>query len=440
MSLDSRKWFAPPAIVLAAAAALVVCSQPSRVGSAAFAAQTTRLKIGVDLPLSGAEAAGNIPTENGVLLAIEEAGRAGFAPGYTLAPYVLDDAVEGKHDPAQGAQNVRTFIADPSVLGIVGPANSNVAKAEIPITNDAGLVQIAASTTADGLTRGPDAARLRVEHPDTTTFFRLCTLDSLQGAAGARFARKLGLNKAFIIDDNETYGKGLADVFEQKFGSAGGTIVGHEHILPTQTDFTPLLSKVRGAGADVIFYGGVSSTGGGLLRRQQVNNGCGRNVLHGFRARRDALAGSPRVRRRISSSLQGRPRAIQRQWLRGGEDHHRGAFAVDRPRSRRPAESRASARQRRGNEELFDSGRLDQLRSLRRYDGTNLEFIPGRARQSSLHQPNRGREHEVREGRRRSISGRGTYGEGQRPALLADIRVRASCRTFSAVAARPRPA
>lgn len=281
MSLDSRKWFAPPAIVLAAAAALVVCSQPSRVGSAAFAAQTTRLKIGVDLPLSGAEAAGNIPTENGVLLAIEEAGRAGFAPGYTLAPYVLDDAVEGKHDPAQGAQNVRTFIADPSVLGIVGPANSNVAKAEIPITNDAGLVQIAASTTADGLTRGPDAARLRVEHPDTTTFFRLCTLDSLQGAAGARFARKLGLNKAFIIDDNETYGKGLADVFEQKFGSAGGTIVGHEHILPTQTDFTPLLSKVRGAGADVIFYGGVSSTGGGLLRRQQVNNGFGGIVLLG---------------------------------------------------------------------------------------------------------------------------------------------------------------
>jgi branched-chain amino acid transport system substrate-binding protein len=254
----------------------------------ALAAETKTLKIGIDLPLSGAEAAGNIPTENGVVLAIAEADARGLPYGYTVEPYALDDAVEGKHDPAQGAQNVRTFIADPSVLGIVGPANSNVAKAEIPIDNDAGLVQIAASTTADGLTRGPDAAKLRIANPAVNTFFRLSTLDSRQGAAAAAFAKKLGLSKAFIIDDNETYGKGLADVFEQQFGAAGGTILGHDHILPTQTDFTPLLSKVHGSGADVIFYGGVSSTGGGLLRRQQVSNGFGSIPLFGG----DGLSGA----------------------------------------------------------------------------------------------------------------------------------------------------
>ncbi len=270
--------FAPRPINLRSAAALaIVTLLISPVGSgrrsSAIAGETKTLKIAIDLPLSGAEAAGSIPAENGVLLAIAEASRNPLPYGFALAPYVLDDAVEGKHDPAQGAQNVRTFVADASVLAIVGPANSNVAKAEIPITNDAGLVQIAASTTADGLTRGPDAAKLRIANPDVNTFFRLCTLDSRQGAAAASFAKKLGLRKAFLIDDNETYGKGLADVFERQFGAAGGTIVSHEHLLPTQTDFTPLLSKVHGSGADMIFYGGVSTTGGGLLRRQQVNNG-----------------------------------------------------------------------------------------------------------------------------------------------------------------------
>ena len=253
----------------------------------ARAADTKTIKIGLDLPLSGGEAGANIPTENGVLLAIEEANAAGLPSGYTLAPYVLDDSVEGKHDPAQGAQNVRTFIADPDVLAFVGPANSSVAKAEIPLANDAGLVQIAASTTADGLTRGPDAAKLRVAHPDVNTFFRLSTLDSRQGAAGASFAKRLGLSKAFIIDDNETYGKGLADVFEQQFGAQGGTILGHEHVLPTQTDFTPLLTKAKASGADVLFFGGVSVTGGGLLRRQQVTSGLGKIPLLGG----DGLAG-----------------------------------------------------------------------------------------------------------------------------------------------------
>jgi branched-chain amino acid transport system substrate-binding protein len=257
------------------------------VRSSALAVETKTIKVGVDLPLSGGDAASNIPTENGVLLAIEEANATGLPHGYKVASYVLDDAVEGKHDPAQGAQNVRTFIADPSVLALVGPANSNVAKAEIPLANDAGLVQIAASTTADGLTRGADAANLRVAHPDVNSFFRLSTLDSRQGAAGASFAKKLGLSRAFIIDDNETYGKGLADVFEQQFGALGGTILGHEHLIPTQTDYTPLLTKARATGADIIFFGGVSVTGGGLLRRQQVSQGLGKIPLLGG----DGLAG-----------------------------------------------------------------------------------------------------------------------------------------------------
>ena len=145
-------------------------------------------------------------------LAIEQAGRNGFAGGaFKLEPSVLDDAVQGKHDPAAGAQNVQTFISDPAVLAMVGPFNSNVAKSEIPLTNDAGLAQISPSNTNDGLTIGDAAKKLRTAHPDVNTYFRVCTRDSKQGSALAQVAyQRLGFKKVFVIDDNETYGKGRA--------------------------------------------------------------------------------------------------------------------------------------------------------------------------------------------------------------------------------------
>jgi branched-chain amino acid transport system substrate-binding protein len=239
-----------------------------------LAASQPTIKIGVDLPVSGADAAIGIPTQNGVVLAIEAANARKFAGGaYKLEASLLDDAVEGKHDPAAGAQNVKTFIADAAVLAMVGPFNSNVAKSEIPLTNDAGLVQISPSNTNDGLTVGDDAKKLRVANPDVNTYFRVCTKDSRQGAALAQFAKKLGFKKIFIIDDNETYGKGLADHFEAAYKQLGGISLGHEHITANQQDFKALLTKVKATSPDAVFFGGNTSTGGGLLRRQMGDVG-----------------------------------------------------------------------------------------------------------------------------------------------------------------------
>jgi branched-chain amino acid transport system substrate-binding protein len=134
-------------------------------------------------------------------------------------------------------------------------------------------VQISPSNTNDGLTVGDDAKKLRTANPDTNAYFRVCTRDSRQGAALAKFARKLGYKKVFIIDDNETYGKGLADNFDASFRSDGGTVLGHEHITPNQQDFKALLTKVKGSSPDAVFFGGNTSTGGGLLRRQMGDVG-----------------------------------------------------------------------------------------------------------------------------------------------------------------------
>jgi branched-chain amino acid transport system substrate-binding protein len=243
-------------------------------GTSAHAASLGTLRIGVDLPVSGADAAIGVPTQNGAVLAIEDANKHGFAAGaWKLDASLLDDAVQGKHDPAAGAQNVKTFISDSSVMAMIGPFNSNVAKSEIPLTNDAGLAQISPSNTNDGLTIGDDAKKLRTAHPDTNAYFRVCTRDSRQGGALATFAQKLGYKKMFLIDDNETYGKGLADNFEASFKRLGGTVLGHEHITANQQDFKALLTKVHSTSPDAVFFGGNTSTGGGLLRRQMADVG-----------------------------------------------------------------------------------------------------------------------------------------------------------------------
>jgi branched-chain amino acid transport system substrate-binding protein len=234
------------------------------------------VKLGLDLPLSGIDGASALPVRNAVILAVDDANRRGFPGGAHVELDDLDDSVQGKHDPAQGAQNMRTFATDDAVLAALGPMNSNVAEAEIPIANSAGFPLISMAATAIDLTIGPNALRLRPDRPDRPSFFRVCAADDRQGAASAAYARRLGLRRAFVIDDNESYGKGLADVFAADFPRLGGSVAGREHLTPFQLDYKPLLTKVSALHPDVIFFGGIVSTGGGLLRKQMGDVGLGR--------------------------------------------------------------------------------------------------------------------------------------------------------------------
>src|SRR5437899_11731412 len=85
------------------------------------------IKVGADRPVSGADASDGVPTKNGVLLAVADANSQHLIPGFTLEADARDDAVNGVHNPPQGAKNVESLASDSAVLGIVGPFNSNVA-------------------------------------------------------------------------------------------------------------------------------------------------------------------------------------------------------------------------------------------------------------------------------------------------------------------------
>src|SRR3712207_2018066 len=112
--------------------------------------------------MEGSELAASQPIVNGVRLAIKDAG--GSAGGYTIVnddALVFDDAVDGAHNEQQGATNMNTIVQDPDIVAVIGPLNSSVAKAQIPISNEAGVLQCSPANTNPDLTKGDPAKEIR---------------------------------------------------------------------------------------------------------------------------------------------------------------------------------------------------------------------------------------------------------------------------------------
>src|SRR5947208_7693503 len=126
------------------------------------AAGSTINKVATDLPVSGKDESGGKPAENGAHLAVDQANANKTIPGYTLQFVPKDDVgPSGAHDAAVGKSNVTALISDALVAGIVGPFNSGVAEAEMPIANQAPIALISPSNTNPCLTKTGDAVGCR---------------------------------------------------------------------------------------------------------------------------------------------------------------------------------------------------------------------------------------------------------------------------------------
>jgi branched-chain amino acid transport system substrate-binding protein len=214
---------------------------------------------------------------NGAKLALKQANSK--AGSYTLelpTALILDDAVSGVHDPNQGAQNAQTIIADAKVLGMIGPLNSNVAKAQIPLTNAAGLSQCSPANTNEGLTK-PEfgALEVRKDKPNDINYVRVATTDDLQGPANAKYlAEDLGVKNLYIIDDTETFGAGIAAQVEKYWKETLKlTVVGHDSAPKTTTDYTSIMTAAAAKNPDGIYFGGVTASGGARILKAAVQAG-----------------------------------------------------------------------------------------------------------------------------------------------------------------------
>ncbi len=233
-----------------------------------------KVTIAIELPQQGSEKAASDPIINGIKLAVKLAG--GTAGGYAIEipqSAIYDDALNGAHDPQTGANNMGKIAADKNVVAVIGPLNSSVAKAQIPISNEGGVLQCSPANTNPDLTKGDPAKQLRKK---PNNYIRVVTTDDVQGPAAAQYIIDVLKKKSvYIIDDTETFGKGVADAFEAEFKKRGGTVVKHDAAPKTTTDYVSIMTAAKALNPESIYFGGVTATGGARILLAAAQAGLG---------------------------------------------------------------------------------------------------------------------------------------------------------------------
>jgi branched-chain amino acid transport system substrate-binding protein len=235
-------------VIVAAAAALLAGS---------LHAQELVVKIGHVGPTSGAIAHLGKDNENGARMAIDELNAKGVTIGGKKAKFELlaeDDA----GDPKQGTSAAQKLV-DSKVNGVIGHLNSGTTIPASKIYSDAGIPQIS-----------PSATNPKYTQQGFKTAFRVVANDGqLGGTLGKYAVTQLKGKTIAVIDDRTAYGQGVADEFEKGVKGAGGKIAKREFTNDKATDFTAILTSIKGTKPDVIFYGGMDAVAGPMIRQMK---------------------------------------------------------------------------------------------------------------------------------------------------------------------------
>ncbi|MEQ6289005.1 branched-chain amino acid ABC transporter substrate-binding protein [Vogesella sp. GCM10023246] len=233
----------------------------------ALAAGDQVVKIGLTGPLTGPQAATGKDDENGARMALDYVNSQGLVIGGKKTKFELvseDDSA----DPRTGMLVAQRFV-DASVNAVLGPYNSGVAIPISKLLNDAGIVMATV------------ASNPKVTQGGYPYVFRIGNTDSQSGSRMAVFAAKnIKAKKFAVIDDRTAYGQGLADEFEKSAKSSGVQIATREYTNDKATDFTAILTRIKGMKVDGIFYAGYHAQGG-PLRKQMAQLGINGYLLGG---------------------------------------------------------------------------------------------------------------------------------------------------------------
>ncbi len=243
---------------LAGVLALVMVTFVSGCGKQAETEGGVRIvRIGSVSPLTGPQAHLGMDNENGARLALDETNAKGLKLGGK--PVKLELIAEDDQADPRTATNVAQKLVDMGVVAVIGHLNSGTTIPASKIYSDAGIPQISPSATAVGYTA-----------QGYKTAFRIMANDAQQGQALGKFAvTRMGAKRIAIIDDRTAYGQGLADEFEQAAKAAGAAIVDREYTNDRATDFTAILTTIKGNNPDLVFFGGMDPQGGPMVRQMR---------------------------------------------------------------------------------------------------------------------------------------------------------------------------
>ncbi|HJU99013.1 MAG TPA: branched-chain amino acid ABC transporter substrate-binding protein [Burkholderiaceae bacterium] len=218
------------------------------------------VKIGHVGPVSGASAHLGKDNENAAKMAIDDLNAKGAKINGKAVKWVLVPEDDGA-DPKQGTA-VAQKLVDAKVNGVIGHLNSGTTVPASKIYFDAGIPQISPAATTPQYTK-----------QNFNTAFRVVANDNkLGGTLGAYAVQKLNAKKIAIIDDRTAYGQGVAEEFVKgaKKALPGVQIVGKEFTNANATDFNAILTSIKAKNPDLVFFGGMDSVGGPMLRQMKA--------------------------------------------------------------------------------------------------------------------------------------------------------------------------
>ncbi|KZE35110.1 amino acid/amide ABC transporter substrate-binding protein (HAAT family) [Crenobacter luteus] len=257
------KKIAQLSLFAAAALALAACGKQNQpAGGDASAPQADAngdlvVKIGQVSPMTGPIAHFGKDNERGAILAIDELNAEGVEIGGKKVKFQLMSE-DDQSDPKIGTQ-VAQRLVDAKVVAVVGHLNSGTTIPASKIYADAGIPQISPSATNPAYTQ-----------QGFKTAFRVIGNDVQQGKALGEFAVDgLKAKRIAIIDDRTAYGQGLADEFEKSVKAKGGQVIKREFTTNTATDFNAILTSLKAANPDLVFYGGMDAQGGPMAKQMK---------------------------------------------------------------------------------------------------------------------------------------------------------------------------
>ncbi|MBF6978569.1 ABC transporter substrate-binding protein [Tuanshanicoccus lijuaniae] len=215
--------------------------------------------IGGNFELSGPTASYGTVMANALKLAVELRNAQGpILDGLNLKTEILDN----KSDLTESSSVATRLASNDKVVGIVGPATTGDAQAQIPVLAENKIPAILPAATGDTLTLADDESVLEY-------LFRVCFADSYQGTAGAAYAfNKLGAKKVAILTDQATdYSQGLTDAFTKKFKELGGEVVAQESYQSGDTDFSATLTTLLAQDFDALYVPGYYTEVGLIIKQ-----------------------------------------------------------------------------------------------------------------------------------------------------------------------------
>ena len=215
-------------------------------------------------PLTGSSLQIGGDAVEAVKMALADFGNA--AGGYALNYTALDDGIaanNGSWEAATESANATQVVNDADAMVYMATYNTGAARVSIPITNEVGMAQISYANTGVGLTKSLEGVT-DPDEPDKyyptgkRNYMRTVPSDDIQGTAAATWAyNELGARKAYILHDNQPYGKGVAKVFELKFTELGGESLGFEAYVADSGDYQSLMSSIADTGPDLLYLGAI---------------------------------------------------------------------------------------------------------------------------------------------------------------------------------------